>query len=151
MYSCISGISLSLLREAKISVLFPSLTFYPYFIATWWTQWSEKLRGWLVFSNMKTPPTVQLLFEITLCKMHTVLYVYILAIREGSKKRGAFSSKMSKTTRLFLKSCFFWSVPVWSGTPKTHFRIEKLCINQCFFSTFDWSKWWKLGIWRSFH
>ena len=68
-------------------------------------------------------------------------------VREGFKKT---SQELSKTTRLFYKSCYFWSVPVWSGTPKTHFRIEKLCINQCFFSTFDWSKWWKLGIWRSF-
>ena len=35
--------------------------------------------------------------------------------------------RCERTTRLFHKSCFYWSVPVWFWTPKTCFRIERLC------------------------
>ena len=80
-------------------------------------------------------PGVTLVAFVTLVTLVALLHCYIV-------RKGRFlvvfyyyfiaSAEMSKTTRLFYKSCYFWSVPVWSGTPKTHFRIEKLCINQCF-------------------
>ena len=60
------------------------------------------------------------------------------ALGKSLGPRGAKSPPLGNL--LGLRECIFQNIP-----PLGSVRI------QCFFSTFDWSKWWKLGIWRSFH
>ena len=65
---------------------------------------------------------------------------FALLLRKKSMmvlRDGASCGRRNKCTFVslgfFINHVTFWSVPV---CPKTHFRIGKLCINQCFFSTF---------------
>ena len=78
------------------------------------------------------------LYSVTTC---------LLLPDEGSTTKGYGGGGRRRcewTTRIFYKSCFCWSVPVWFWSPKTCFRIEKSLI----FLDFA-QKNWIFMVWNS--
>ena len=82
--------------------------------------------------------------------------------RQIQRQRQWQKQRHFENRRAILETCDIWDTDYNSYNWEPEFMIIfvtwQLIVtlgsirNSCdVFSTFDWSKWWKLGIWRSFH